>query len=475
MKKKKITIILLFIFMLISTILYFNIGSDYFWHLKLGEYITKFKQLPTECIYSWFAIKNNLMFLPHEWLSQIIIYGFYHLSNTFAPIIYIGTFLTLLVFFIYKTTIKTLLNKDLTLFIPFIILSTINLSIYTQPRPHIISWLFIALTIYLSYDLYKNNSKKIYLLPIISLFWANIHGGSSCLAYLIPGLFLVVGLFNFNKWSVYNTKLSKEKIKIYILVIILIVVSLLINPYGFSMILYPYINIFDNTMTSIINEWHPLNIKRLTGFLGYLCIFYNLYIYYQSNRKIKLIDLLLFIIFTFLATSSYRFVPLFVIISFYTSINYLKEKNSNLENRILPIITIIIILFSLSLQFTKVNQKLNIQILDEKLISTIKEFKPKRLYNDYNIGGYLIYHEIDVFIDGRADAYSKTNLKDSYSLSVGDGKNTKDLLNKYDFDLLITENNCYLDKYLKKDNDYEFIIKDNKYSIYKKINEKEFN
>lgn len=472
MKKKKLIIFLLFIFILISSILYFNIGSDYFWHLKLGEYITKFKELPNECIYSWFATENNLMFLPHEWLSQIILYELFSFSKIYTPIVYISIFMLLLILFFYKTTIKKLTNKDLTLFIPLIIISAINITLYTQPRPHIISWLFIAITIYLSYDLYQNNSKKIYLLPLISLLWANIHGGSSCLAYLIPGLFLVIGLFNFNKWGLTNKKLPHNKIRLFIIIILLCFIALLINPFGIDMILYPYINIFDDTMTKIVNEWHPLNIRKLTGFLGYLCIFYNLYIYYQSSGKIKLIDLTLFIIFAFLATSSYRFVPLFVIISFYTTINYLKEKN-NSKNLIPFIITICLFIIIIP-QITNINKKLNTQILDEKLIITIKEFKPKRLYNDYNIGGYLIYHEIDVFIDGRADAYTKANLKDSYSLSVGDGTNTKELLNKYDFDLLITENNCYLDKYLKEDNDYKFIIKDNKYSIYKRINEKEF-
>lgn len=469
MKKKKIIIGLFFMLMLIVTVIYFNMGSDYFWHLKTGEYIVKFKELPNICLYSWYGITNKLMFTLHEWLYEVIIYGFYKISPIYGPIFYLITFLSILTGFLYKTTLKKLITKNLILFIPFIVLALINLALYSLPRPHIISWILVAITVYLSYELYENNSKKVYFLPLITIIWGNVHGGSSCLTYMIPGLFMVLGLFNFNKWGLNNKKLSKEKVIRYVIIIILNIIALLVNPYGIEMILYPYINIFDHTMKSVINEWHPTNIKTGIGMVAYLYIFYNLYIYYQSKGKIRLVDLSLFLVFVYLATSSYRFVPLLIIVSFYTTLNYFRENSQPIKGKSLITTLIIGILLLTGAQIGNINAKLTTNVLDDCLIDTIKELKPKRLYNDYNIGGYLIYNEIDVFIDGRADAYSKDNLKDAYSLIMGDGTNTKELLDKYDFDLLITENDCYLDKFLKDDADYKFVIKDNNYSIYEKI------
>ena len=83
MKKKKIIIGLFFMLMLIVTVIYFNMGSDYFWHLKMGEYIVKFKELPNICLYSWYGITNKLMFTLHEWLYEVIIYGFYKIYILF--------------------------------------------------------------------------------------------------------------------------------------------------------------------------------------------------------------------------------------------------------------------------------------------------------------------------------------------------------------------------------------------------------
>ena len=470
---KKHRYVLGFSFLLIGLSLFmmllFQKESDYFWHVKVGEYIVKFKEIPKTCLYSWYAIENNLMFTLHEWLYEVIIYGFYKVFNNFAPLAYLITFLTILTTFLYKTTIKKLLNKNLILFIPFIALITINLALYSLPRPHIISWILVAITIYLSYDLYQNDSNKIYWLPLITVIWGNIHGGSSCLAYMIPGLFMVLGLFNFNKFFIINEKLPKEKIIRYLIIIILNILALCLNPYGYEMVLYPYINILDDTMTTIINEWHPLSIKTSTGIIAFILIFYNLYIYYQGKQKLKLIDFSLFLVFVYLAISSYRFVPLLIIVSFYTTLNYLNYSNKGIKGNSLIVTLITGILLITITQINNVNDKLYNKDLDDELITTIKDLKPERLYNDYNIGGYLIYNEIDVFIDGRADAYSKANLKDAYSLMVGNGPDTQKLLDKYNFDLLITENDRYLEKFLKKNQNYEPIIKDDHYSIYKRI------
>ena len=51
--------------------------------------------------------------------------------------------------------------------------------------------IMLALTIFFSYDLFINeNSKKIYFLPLVTLFWANFHGGSSNLSYIFCIIFL---------------------------------------------------------------------------------------------------------------------------------------------------------------------------------------------------------------------------------------------------------------------------------------------
>lgn len=94
------------------------------------------------------------------------------------------------------------------------------------------------------------------------------------------------------------------------------------------------------------------------------------------------------------------------------------------------------------------------QLLPEEIIQTLKELNPQRLYNEYDFGSDLIYHDIPVFIDGRADLYSKHNLKDVIALTEGTG-NTQEILNTYDFDVFLLYKNTPLSNYLSIHPTYE--------------------
>ena len=83
--------------------------------------------------------------------------------------------LMLLIYFVNKDKIHS--NKVFALiwFTMMLLLSS-----FMTARPHLISNLLLGLTIYFLLDYYDNpDSKKIYFLPLITILWANFHGGSS--------------------------------------------------------------------------------------------------------------------------------------------------------------------------------------------------------------------------------------------------------------------------------------------------------
>ena len=106
------------------------------------------------------------------------------------------------------------------------------------------------------------------------------------------------------------------------------------------------------------------------------------------------------------------------------------------------------------------------KIVSDSAISVLKNEKPKRLYNYYDYGGYLLYNNIDVFIDGRADLYSKYNYKDYYNISVMSRDYNK-LIKKYNFDYFIIPNNLGLNTYLNSNDNYVRIYHDKNSNIYK--------
>ena len=108
------------------------------------------------------------------------------------------------------------------------------------------------------------------------------------------------------------------------------------------------------------------------------------------------------------------------------------------------------------------------RVLSDRFIKVIKNENPQRLYNVYDIGGELIYNDIEVFIDGRADLYTKYNYVDNYSLSYL-YEDYVSIMEKYDFDyyLVYMGNPIYF--YLQDNpDDFEHIYSEGDYSFYKK-------
>ena len=106
-------------------------------------------------------------------------------------------------------------------------------------------------------------------------------------------------------------------------------------------------------------------------------------------------------------------------------------------------------------------------ILSDKMISTIKKESPDRLYNMYNYGGELIYNDIFVFIDGRADLYSKYNYKDYLNISYLESDYVE-LINKYNFDYFLVDSDYPIYTYLKYNDEYELIEYYKNSYLYKK-------
>ncbi|MBQ2640358.1 MAG: hypothetical protein IJF92_06345 [Bacilli bacterium] len=466
-KNNKLTI--LFILFIISICLllttYSFDGYDYFWHIKAGEYMVKSKQIITKDIFSW--IVNGKYWMSHEWLFEIIIYSFKIVFGSMHKyiFIFINSIILSMLFFIPN---KKEYLKNITFSILWISIMMIFI-IFMQVRPHVISYIFIATTIYVLYDLYNNeDSKKIYILPFISVLWANIHGGCSNLIYIFCTIFIICGLCKFNGSKIEYKRINKKQLKKYIIVCILSILAIMINPHGIKMILYPYTNMMDTTMLNTISEWRPTNLSSPSHIVYFFIVVLIVIIYLFSKKKIRFIDLILLSISIFLGFKSIRFWPYIYIISTYNIFYYIKERKLDKGTNICLVILIIIILYVVSSNLNQVTKGINKGIVDNKAISYLKKEKPKRLYNYYDYGGYLVYKDIKVFVDGRADLYSKYNYKDYYDISVLN-KNYNKLIKKYKFDYFIIPKSIGLNTYLYENSNYKLEYTDKKTVIYKYI------
>ena len=465
---KEYKYILVFSFLLISLSLFmmilFTKESDYFWHIKAGEYMLRNKSIITNDMFSWFL--NGNYWMSHEWLFEYILYLFKHLFGNFHLFLYPFICVVSLLFILFFTN-KTGYLKNIIFSLIWISLFLI-FCVYIQARPHMISFVFLALTIYFSYDLFWNeNSKKIFLLPIITILWSNFHGGSSNLSYLFCFIFLFVGLFNFKFSKIEAKRNTKKQIFKYLIVAFLCIISICFNPHGIKMLFYPYSNMLDTLMISSITEWQPTVLNNFSHLPYFLLVLIIVLVMVFSKKKIRFIDFILLGIVVFLGLKSIRFWAYTYIVMTFVVFHYVSERKYDKGTSL--VIFIIGCIFSSLFVFNipKMLKMYEKKYISDNMISVIKDEKPKRLYNMYDFGGELIYNDISVFVDGRADLYSKYNLKDCLDISTLNNDYIN-LIDKYNFDYFLVDRKYPINNYLKYNDDYEVIDSEKNIILYKK-------
>ena len=464
MKKSRLFLLILFIsagLFITSRVL---LETDYLWHIKAGEYM--FKQgVLTHDVFSW--IVNGNYWMSHEWLFEVFIYilklifGNYHII--IYPLLTIMTVLLLIYFPNREKFSKNMFYTIIFLFFLFVMLiGTI------QVRPHLLGFVFLTITIYFLYDFYKNeNSKKIYFLPLITIFWSNAHGGSSNLSYILCLIFLICGMFEFNFKKLESKRFSKKQLITYLIVSVLCMIAICINIHGFKMFIYPYENMADTTMLTNITEWQATSLNNIHHYVYYLCLIFIIMTMLLSNKKIKFLDFVLLGFIAFLGLKSVRFWVYLPIVMSYIIFDYVKEEK--VSSTILSVSSGILCGFIVLSIINICNMKFDYKVhLDKEVIDVIKKENPKRLYNMYNYGGELIYNDIKVFVDGRADLYSKYNFKDYLNMTNSTNDYVK-LIKDYNFDYLLIDKDYPIYIYMKYNNDHEIVYENEKLVLYKKI------
>jgi len=182
----------------------------------------------------------------HEYGSGIVFYFFLKHFGAYS-LIFLQTFLVFLTFvFVIKTIkirgIKTPYNF-LFYLLPLVALST---NFGSPVRCHLFSFLFFTIFLYILELARKGKVKLLYILPVLTVIWNNLHGG------VVSGLGMI---FIYMCAAV----LEKKPFKHYIFSGLLSTLSLIINPWGYEYIKFLFMA---NTMSRVhIAEWWELFSK----------------------------------------------------------------------------------------------------------------------------------------------------------------------------------------------------------------------
>jgi len=415
---------------------------DMWWHLKLGEVIWTTHSIPATDLFSYTT--NHHAWIPHEWLSQALIYGAYRFGGyrglmlwlyfVTATLLVIGYFLCSL----YSGNAKSSFLGALTVWL----FATSGVAI----RPQMIGYTLLLVELLLLHLVGTRNYRWFFWLPPLFAVWVNCHG-SFFLGLLLGGLLLFASLFNFQIGSLVSPYWDPRYRHMLALALALSVAALFLNPIGIKQILYPINAILHLPINlSSVDEWMPLQFGdvRAIGYLGILVSIFLLVIVRRS--KLLLHELLMLVVGAWMAASHQRM--LFVFGIFAAPI--LSRQLSNLWNAYdveadRPWINGVFITISLLTVFWSFPnlQNLTHQVEKQSPVKAVEFIKTShlsgRMLNEYVYGGYLIWAapEHPVFVDGRGDVFEWTGVLADFGSWATLQSDPNVLLNKYRVDFCL--------------------------------------
>ncbi len=462
--------------------------NDAFWHIKVGEWISK-EGFIYQCKGSWSIAEES--WKAHEWLFGWIIYRVARLGMDSVIRVCMILFLLTLGLCLYQAEVwRYDVNPPMLYWEVVLMLQFSVFALTMTARPQYISVLFVAMFLLILKKSMQDHEKWLYFLPVIAVLWVNIHGGTSMLAYVTIFVFLVCNIVNWDIGRIHFEKAGNRWIVHCVITLVLTVLAILVNPYGFEMLLYPYENMQDKLMISIITEWVAPDAKNLTVlFLQILPMLFGIVALIQYQGRVKAYDVALFFLYTILYLRSARFYAYLTVVQTCLIMPYAfrlsspfpirekekPKKDMRLINNLAILVAggfcIIYIVVSLvTADYESIEKN---KILPDELLEMVCQDNPERLCNYYDAGGYLLYHDINVFVDGRYEPFKQKSVFEEYMMltspkNLEEYKNLEQLIHKYEFDaFLLTTSNIELAAYLEEhEAEYELRYADENWIYY---------
>ena len=477
--KKIIMMITVFISLAVLMLCYSRgiSGNDFWWHIKVGEWILDNGYVPSHDIFSWYGMSENISWTPHEWLSDVIFYLVYSAAGQ-AGIFILSLLSAAIMVLLIGIRLKEKLFCNMPVTLCYICFFTVLTSMFFYGRPHLFSYFLMFALLYILYKFRDNeNYKGIFALPLIAALWSNLHGGSSNMAYIIPIVFLVTNLKQFSCARLEGRKFTKKQIIITCAMIIGAAAAIFVNPVGKDVFLYPYKSMSDSFMLDDISEWASPDAKQISQIL---CFFVPIFLIGHgmifSEKKLNFTDTAYFLMFLYLFFRSSRFIMLFCIAAVFFAADYIADiKSRNIKKKSeKAAVGLLCVLFA-GLSFYGAGKMVILNdsdslvstALDQKMVDYVKNDPSERLFNDYNYGETLIYNNVEVFFDARADLYAQKNImRDGVGLLYlqQTSKNSTEkyidvekMIDKYDFDGFLISKSRPLYVYLLNADGYELV------------------
>jgi len=386
-----------------------TLDPDLWWHLQTAKDIVATRSIPHIDSYSF--TKTGAEWITHEWLSELLMYGIYRLSGLGGLVLIFSAIVTGAFFLVYRISA----GRPYVAGLPVLLAALASTPLFGIRAQMITLLLASVFTVILRNYQQNGQSRILWWLPPLMLFWVNLHGGYA-LGFALIALFLISAALDRNWPLIRSLAITGAACA----------VVAPLNPNGFRIFTYPIKTLTSPSMAALIDEWsspdfHQAMFLPLAGLLFLLFAVLAL-----SPKRPRLGELFLLVGTAFAALRSARHVPIFALVAVPIFADHLwelmsvrgwhkgltGEEPATVGKLILGFAVLIMSLAFPNGLFWHFVAHQPSYVAKRNPVAAVDFIEahhvPGPVFNKYGWGGYLIfrlYPDYRVFADGRADVY----------------------------------------------------------------------
>ncbi|MCC6298249.1 MAG: hypothetical protein IT314_03045 [Anaerolineales bacterium] len=448
-----------------------SIDSDLGRHIVIGNYILDHRLVPTHDLFSHTLAGQSRP--PYEWLSQVVFALANRLLRLDGVILLTTTLIGITFALVYRQAYQRSKSPLLSLLITLI--AAAASSLHWLPRPHIVTFLLLAIWVDKLEQVRKGEEIKIFIFPLSALLWANLHGG------FIFG-FLALAAYGAGWfWEIWRKQTTNEIGKNFLLIGLTSLPASVITPDLWR----NWEAVLNNHSAFILSrtaETMPPNFSD--PFTTPFAILFALagFFIVVNRRAVPAAHIFLLGGLGGMSLLMARNIPLFsiacapLLAGWISTTMHRVETWKKLDQRfdnlstakrffLLPLIVTLTAAFFLANNHAKGKEifQFNPQVFPVQAADWLEQ-NPQdgAMFNDFNWGGYLLYRlsprEL-VFVDSQSDFYGEALLREYETITLA-RNDWNGLLERYEINWAIIPVNSPLATQLKNESGWVIVYQD---------------
>lgn len=436
------------------------VEGDTFWHIRNGQWILENHQVPLNDPFSWSA--GGRPWVAHEWLWDLLAWLAWHTCGRF------GLWLLMLAgIIVFTLSLWVVLRRQASSLMAAILVGMVLIIVppFWCARPHVMATAWLALCLALLIAGQERPWLLFCMVPLGAL-WANMH---SSVMFLL--LFSVIALI-----SALVERASERYVKYLLMATAVSALAICLNPHGSGLYRFVAQAASNSLMLDNIAEWQSpdFHASYMYPFLVMIVIDFCLLL---RKRPVPVFHGFIAVVTLIISLMQVRQAPLFYFSSAILMADLLPWEPELTPGYLYPLSIILVVGLCITawpLQISWEEWPRDCEAYPAGAVSYMQEHHyTNRVFNDYRWGGYLIFHNIKPFIDGRADLYifSGTHVFQDYlAVKYGNGEDPIKILKRNRVKTVLIPPYALLRWQLEQSNDWSRVYAD-RYSLVYVLND----